>query len=62
MTVGIPRDLIERARNCAFHEPGMTLAALVRSGLERVLTQYERGNGGQYPARRGDLPRGRGVR
>jgi hypothetical protein len=61
VTVGIPRALIERARNCAFHEPGMTLAALVRDGLERVIAQYERGNGGQYPPRRGDLPRGRGV-
>jgi hypothetical protein len=62
VTVGIPRALIERARNCAFHEPGMTLAALVRDGLERVLSRYEKGNGGRYPARRGDLPRGRGVR
>ena len=60
--MGIPRALIERARNCAFHEPGMTLAALVRDGLGRVLSRYEKGNGGQYPTRRGDLPRGRTVR
>ncbi|MHC4133360.1 MAG: hypothetical protein ACYTDU_15720 [Planctomycetota bacterium] len=62
VTVGIPRALIERARNCAFHEPGMTLAALVRDGLQRVICRYEKGNGGRYPARRGDLPRGRTVR
>jgi hypothetical protein len=57
----MPWELVERARNCAFHEPGLTLAALIRTGLDRAVSRYEKGNGGEYPARRGDLPKGRAL-
>lgn len=59
VTVGIPRDLLERARNCVFHESDLTLVSLVRRGLEGMVRRYERNNGGRYPPRNGDLPRGR---
>jgi len=61
VTVGIHKDLLERARNCAYHEPGLTLAELVRRGLEGQVVRFEKGNGGHYPQRRGQLPRGRGL-
>ena len=57
-TVSIQPDLLERARRVAYFEPGKTLAGLIREGLERIVTSYERRRKRPYP-RRGDLRRGK---
>lgn len=60
-TVSIQPSLLEKARTVAYFEPGMTLAGLIREGLEKIVASYEKRRGKRYP-RRGDLPRGRSLR
>ena len=60
-TVSIQPNLLERARTVAYFEPGMTLAGLIREGLEKIADRYERRRAKPYPRRRGDLPRGRSL-
>ena len=60
-TVSIQPSLLERARTVAYFEPGMTLAGLIREGLDKVVTRYEQRRKKPYPRRRGDLPRGRSL-
>lgn len=37
LTVTIPEQLAERARDVAYHEPGTTVSGLVEAGLRKVL-------------------------
>lgn len=56
----IDADVANRARNIVWQERGLTLAALVKEGLERVVKEWEEKNGGRAPQRpMKDLPTGR---
>ena len=62
LAVAIPPDLLERAKNCVFYTPGLTLAALTEIALVAQLDKLERKYGGPYPVRTAGLRVGRPVR
>lgn len=61
-TFHIPVDLMERARNCVFWTPGLTMGALAEEGLRHALAAYEKKNGGPFTQRKANLKGGRPVR
>lgn len=60
LTVHVPSDLIERAKNAVFWTPGLTLAALAEQALERELKLIEQGK--PFPPRTSELRGGRPVK
>ena len=61
LTAYVEPVLLERAKSAAYWTPGMTLSALVSEALERELARREAERGEPFPARGGELPRGRLV-
>lgn len=47
----IDADIANRARNIVWQERGLTLAAMVKEGLEHVVKAWEKENGGRAPDR-----------
>ena len=62
LTVNLPPELIERARNAVYWTPGLTLAGLAEDALLKTLGRLEKANGGTFKERDGKLPAGRPVR
>ena len=62
LTVNLPRELAERARNAVYWTPGLTLAALAEEALLKALARLEKENGGPFRHRNGKLPAGRPIR
>ena len=62
MTVHVPAELIEKARNACFWTPGLTMAALVEGALEKRLAELERKSGKPFPERTGELKTGRPIK
>jgi hypothetical protein len=62
MTVHVPAELIERARNTCFWTPGLTMAALVEEALEKRIAELERKRGEPFPKRKGELKTGRPIK
>ena len=62
LTVNIPPELIERARNAVYWTPGLTLAGLAEDALLKALRRLEKENGGPFKERDGHLPPGRPIR
>ena len=60
-TVTLPPDLMERARDCVYWTPGLTLTALIAAAVEREVLSHEEANGGPFPPREGELRSGRPV-
>ena len=60
----LPAELLERARDCVFWTPGLTLAALLEEGLRGVVERLEtEQEGGQFkPRSSAKLRAGRQVR
>lgn len=53
LTVTIPEQLAEQARDVAYHEAGKTVSGLVEKGLRRVLEKHDvppRPEGEQLPS------------
>jgi post-segregation antitoxin (ccd killing protein) len=59
VTVSLPAELVERARNAVFWTPGATLAALVEVGIEAEVKRREEENRGAFKARGQALKPGR---
>jgi hypothetical protein len=59
VTVALPREMVERARNSVHWTPGATLAALVEAGIAAELERLEMENGGPFKPRGQALKPGR---
>ncbi len=59
LTLHVPAELAERAKNAVYWTPGLTLRLLGTSGLERAVNEAERAHGGRFDQRDGELIRGR---
>ena len=62
LTVNLPPELIERARNAVYWTPGLTLAGLAREAQVKALGRMEKENGGEFKEQNGQLRAGRPVR
>ena len=62
VTVALPADLMERARNAVYWTPGATLAGLVEDAVADGLDALERENGGAFKGRSANLKPGRRMR
>lgn len=62
LTVHLPVDVIDRARNAVFWTPGLTLAGLAERAFLEALEKLERSHGGPFPTREANLKGGRPVR
>ena len=62
VTIALPADLMERARNAVYWTPGATLAGLVEEALEVELAKREEASGGVFKTRNSRLKPGRRVR
>jgi hypothetical protein len=59
VTVKLPTEVIERARDAVLATPGLTLAALVERGVTAYVDRLEKRRGSAFPPRRDELPVGR---
>lgn len=59
VTIALPADLMERARNAVYWTPGATLAGLVEEAVADSLDQIEKRNGGSFKPRGSNLKPGR---
>jgi post-segregation antitoxin (ccd killing protein) len=62
LTVYVPEELLEKARDAAFWTPALTLSDLVVEALERRLEEMERERGEPFPPRPSRLRPGRPMR
>ena len=62
LTVHLPVDVIDRAKDAVFWTPGLTLAGLAERAFLEALERLEKKNGGPFPPRTGALKAGRPVR
>lgn len=62
MTAILPADLIEKARDCCFWTPGLTVAALVEDALRAELKKREAKRGEPFPSRSGPIRTGRPIK
>jgi len=59
LTIYLPVDLLERARNTVYWTSGTTLAGLIEQALSHTLDSRESLNGGRFPPRLAELKGGR---
>lgn len=62
MTVHLPIDLIDRAKNAVYWTPGLTLAGLAETALRHIVDQLEEERGEPFPEREGELKGGRPLK
>jgi post-segregation antitoxin (ccd killing protein) len=62
LTVYVPEELLEKARDAAFWTPALTLSDLVVEALKRRLEEMERERGEPFPPRPSRLRPGRPMR
>lgn len=62
LTVSLPVDLVERARNAVWWTPGATLAGLVEDALAVAMDRLEAENGAPFKARNANLKPGRRMK
>ena len=62
LTVHLPLEVIDRAKNAVFWSPGLTLAGLAEAAFVKALEKLEKENGGPFPARRAELKGGRPMK
>jgi hypothetical protein len=62
VTISLPAELMERARNAVYWTPGATLAGLVEDAVADALDQIERENGGAFKSRSANLKPGRRMK
>ncbi len=62
LTINLPPDLIELARDVAYYSPSLTLAGLVELALEEFIAWLERARSEPFPRRPGPLKTGRPIR
>lgn len=62
LTVHLPVDVIDRAKNAVFWTPGLTLAGLAETAFLKALERLEKENGGPFAPRKAELKGGRPMR
>lgn len=62
MTVHLSAELLDRVRNAVYWSPGLTLAEFTEEALQRHMDLLEEKRGEAFPARAGELKRGRPIR
>ena len=62
LTINLPPDLIERARDVAYYSTSLTLAGVVELALEDFIARLERARSEPIPRRLGPLKIGRPIR
>jgi hypothetical protein len=62
VTIALPADLMERARNAVYWTPGATLTALVEEAIDAELAKREAESGGPFQPRGTKLKPGRRMR
>lgn len=58
-TVLLPVDLLDRARDACFYEPGLTMSDLVARAVKSEITKLEKRRGEPFPQRAGPIKTGR---
>jgi len=58
MTIYLPAELVERAKNAVYWTPGLTLKRLAARGLQRAVEELERSRGDTFPPREHELTGG----
>ncbi len=59
MTILLPVDLLDKARDACFYEPGLTMSDLVAKGLKSEISKLEKRRGEPFPPRAGPIKTGR---
>ncbi len=62
ITIALPADLMDRARNAVFWTPGATLVELVENAVADALDRLEQDNGTPFKSRSSNLKPGRRMR
>lgn len=62
LTVHLPVEVIERAKNAVYWSPGLTLAGLAEAAFLKTLERMEKENGGPFPHRKAELKGGRPIK
>ena len=62
LTVHLPVEVIERAKNAVYWSPGVTLAGLAETAFLKALERMEKENGGPFPHRKAELKGGRPIK
>jgi len=62
LTVHLPVEVIERAKNAVYWSPGLTLAGLAETSFLKTLERMEKENGGPFPHRKTELKGGRPIK
>lgn len=62
LTVHLPVELIDRAKDAVYWTPGLTLAGLAEETLTKALDEMEKERGEPFPPRREELRRGRPLK
>ena len=62
VTIALPAELMDRARNTVYWTPGATLAGLVEDAMVNALERLEREHGGPFVSRSSNLKPGRRMK
>lgn len=62
LTVHVPSDVSERAKDAVFWTPGLTLADLAETALRKELDRIETERGERFPERTSELRGGRPIK
>lgn len=62
VTIALPADLMERARNAVYWTPGATLAGLVEEAMADAMDRLEQENAGTFKPRSSNLKPGRRMK
>jgi len=62
LTVHLPTDVVNRAKDAVYWSPGLTLAGLAEEAFVDALTRLEKKHGGPFPPRKGELKGGRPMK
>ena len=61
LTIQLPGNLLDRAKNAVYWTPGLTLASLAEEGLKHVVERIEKERGSSFPHRKEELKGGRPI-
>jgi hypothetical protein len=62
VTIALPAELMDRARNTVYWTPGATLAGLVEDAMANALERLEQEHGGPFVSRSSNLKPGRRMK
>jgi hypothetical protein len=62
LTVHLPLEVIERAKNAVYWSPGLTLAGLAETAFLKAIEKLEKDNGGPFTKRKTELKGGRPMK